>query len=82
MNFVHIIQRVDLTAGVQVKDSVGDSGGFLSRDLREPRLRQPSPPPYTPRYVIIMKSCFDLIHLCEGPGAMVSPHMERQSMRK
>jgi len=32
-----------------VKDSVGDSGGFLSRDLREPRLRQPSPPPYTPK---------------------------------
>jgi len=36
-------------ASVLVKESVGDSGSFLSRDLREPRLRQPSPPPYTPK---------------------------------
>ena len=33
-----------------MKESVGDSGSFLSRDLREPRLRQPSPPSYTPKY--------------------------------
>ena len=41
-----------LIAVVQVKDAVGDSGGFLSRDLREPRLRQPSPPPYKPKYFL------------------------------
>ena len=73
MNIEHIsvisilvIEVLDMIVVLKVKDAVGESGGFLSRDLREPRLRQPSPPPYTPKYISL--SNFLIVHYCLVAG--------------